>query len=200
MAKASGRWLMYKVCSEKEMRNFSVLYVVGINCSTSAHLANCYSKSLNFLCGLGTETCSNLKLSNIRHSRIVVSVYQRNISWQQPTLDRKKRWQKEPFPPYPPVWMQLAELWGRKSKMKFLYFWFGFGVVLGSFLFLWKIIVLFGLEDWWENCLDPDMTGERNSDCKWNLESNKIHPHNVHNFSSKKHSETDKMDVPDAMS
>ena len=61
-------------------------------------------------------------------------------------------------------------------------------------------MALFGLEDWSENCLDPDMTGERNSDSKWNLESNKIHQHYVPNFSSKKHSETHKMYVSDTMS
>lgn len=59
---------------------------------------------------------------------------------------------------------------------------------------------LFGLEDWSENCLNTGKTGEMNSDCKCNLESNKIHQHNVHNFSSKKLSETDKMYVPDTMS
>lgn len=44
------------------------------------------------------------------------------------------------------------------------------------------------------------MTGERNSDCKQNLESNKTNQHNVQTFRSKKHFETDKMYVPDPMS
>lgn len=122
------------------------------------------------------------------------------ISWQQPTLDRKKQCQKGTFPLCPPVSVQLADLWGSKSNAKFLWFWFGFGFVLGSFFFIWRILVLFGLKDCPENSWGPDVTGERNSDCKWSLESNKICQHNVHNFSSKKHSETDKMYVPDAVS
>jgi len=72
MAKVGGRWLIYKDYSEKEIRNFSVLYVVGSNFSTSTCLANCYLNSLTFLCTLGTETCSNLKLTNVQHSRILL--------------------------------------------------------------------------------------------------------------------------------
>lgn len=62
------------------------------------------------------------------------------------------------------------------------------------------MMALFGLEDWSENRMYPDMTGERNSDCKQYLESNKINQHNVQTFSSRKHFETDKMYVPDPMS
>lgn len=62
------------------------------------------------------------------------------------------------------------------------------------------MMILFGLEDWSENCMYPDMAGERNSDCKQNLESNKTNLHNVQAFSSTKHFETDKMYLPDSMS
>lgn len=62
---------------------------------------------------------------------------------------------------------------------------------------LWSFLV-WSIEK--ENCLDPDMTGEMNSACKLNLESNKIHQHSVHNFTNSKHSETDAMYVPDLMS
>lgn len=90
---------------------------------------------------------------------------------------------------------------GSNNKMKKLfYFLLGFGFALWSFYFFWKIMVFFGLEYWSENCLDPDMTGERNSACKLNLESDKIHQHSVHNFTSSKHSEADVKYVPDLMS
>lgn len=80
--------------------------MVGSNFSTSTDLANCYSKSLHVLCALGTETCSNLNLSSIQHSRILLyqfieemhDVFSTNILWQQLTSERKKQWQKEVFP------------------------------------------------------------------------------------------------------
>lgn len=98
--------------------------------------------------------------------------------------------------------MQLDEFWGSKNKVKFLYFGFEFGFefVLGSPFLLGKMMVLFGLENWSENCVYPDMTGGRNSDCKGNLERHKTNQHKVQTFSSKKHFETDKIYVHDPMS
>lgn len=128
----------------------------GSNFSASTHLSNSYSKSCNFLCALGAEICSNLKLGHIQHSRILLyqlvkeicDMWSTNITWQQTTLDRKKQAERN----IPPTTCCLnADNWimGSNSKMKkLLYFLLGFGFALWSFYFFWKIMVFFGLEYW----------------------------------------------------